>query len=165
MNLAIQREHIKSPQDQLASKKRLDALFRKPPVIPRAETAQIYTFRYRIKPVFVVDPNAPRSPWPRAEVGVTVHDVVMAVSSYLGVTPIEIKSARRTAETLRPRMICYYLAKELTLASYPQIGRILGGRDHTTIMAGYEKAKKRFAEDGVFAADINTIRARLEGGN
>ncbi len=70
---------------------------------------------------------------------ITPEDVVHAVSSYYAVPVAELCGSRRTREVTVPRQIAMYLSRKLTDASFPKIGEILGGRDHTTIMHGYDR--------------------------
>lgn len=48
----------------------------------------------------------------------------------------ELMSRRRRAEVLAARLHAYYRLHKETSLSLPQIGRIMGGRDHTTILVG-----------------------------
>ena len=52
------------------------------------------------------------------------------------VTPKEIRSHRRSKEIMLARQAVMYWAIRLTGYSYPKIGRIMGERDHTSIMSG-----------------------------
>lgn len=52
------------------------------------------------------------------------------------VTPKEIRSHRRKKEIMLARQAVMYWAVRLTGYSYPKIGRIMGGRDHTSIISG-----------------------------
>jgi chromosomal replication initiator protein len=54
-----------------------------------------------------------------------------------------------------------YLCRALTLQSYPAIGRHLGGRDHSTIIAGIHKIEDRIAADPEFAARVEQIRKAI----
>ena len=56
-----------------------------------------------------------------------------------GVRKAVLKSASRRQSAVLARAMAVYLARELAGASYEQIGRALGGRDHTTIMHNYRK--------------------------
>lgn len=61
-----------------------------------------------------------------------------------GVTKSELHSNRRIREIVFARQFVMYWAVRLTLLSYPQIGKLMGGRDHTTCIAGKRAyAKKR----------------------
>jgi hypothetical protein len=67
---------------------------------------------------------------------VTVADVIKAVSAVWNIPPVHIVSARRTHDVLRPRQAVYALSCRLTTASLPQIGKAIGGRDHSTVFHG-----------------------------
>lgn len=53
-----------------------------------------------------------------------------------GVTLADLRSPRRNGASMRARLAVYYWARRMTSLSYPAIGRLLGGRDHTTVMRG-----------------------------
>lgn len=75
--------------------------------------------------------------------GVNVFDVLDAVSQASEISVVDLRGPRRTDDISRPRQVAMALAYEMTLASYPQIGRAMGGRDHTSIVHGYRSAQKR----------------------
>lgn len=54
----------------------------------------------------------------------------------------DIVSPRREASIVEPRQIIAYLCREHTTKSFPEIGKFLGHRDHTTILHAYRKIKK-----------------------
>lgn len=62
----------------------------------------------------------------------------------------ELISARRAQHIARPRMVGYWLAKESTTASLPQIGHAFGQRDHTTIMHGCRRVEELRQADPAF---------------
>lgn len=70
---------------------------------------------------------------------VRVSDVVRWVSEELGISATELFSARRTIDIVRGRQLMMWLSKELTEASMPEMGRRIGGRDHTTVLHGIRK--------------------------
>ncbi len=53
-----------------------------------------------------------------------------------GVTPKEIKGERRNRDICLARQFVMYWAARLTSLSYPAIGRLMGNRDHTTVLHG-----------------------------
>lgn len=57
----------------------------------------------------------------------------------------ELLSQRRQLKLVKARQELYARLQQHTRMSYPQIGRYLGGRDHTTIMHGVRKYKQRVA--------------------
>jgi chromosomal replication initiator protein len=54
-----------------------------------------------------------------------------------------------------------YLAREETDASLMQIGEALGGRDHSTVLYGYEKMKEAVDVDEQLRREILAVRERL----
>jgi chromosomal replication initiator protein len=71
---------------------------------------------------------------------------------------------RRFNKFVRPRQIAMYLAKRLTFCSLPEIGRRFGGKDHTTVLHSHRKIAALMASDAVFAADIESLCAKLKRG-
>ena len=53
-----------------------------------------------------------------------------------------IRSERRTFRIVKARQIAMWLAKRFTSRSLPDIGRCIGGRDHTTVLHGCRRAEK-----------------------
>ncbi|MBR1193217.1 helix-turn-helix domain-containing protein [Bradyrhizobium sp. AUGA SZCCT0160] len=93
-----------------------------------------------------------------------VQDIQRAVSEYYGVTVRDMLSARRTANIVRPRHVAYFLAKELTGKSLPEIGRRFGGRDHTSILSGIRRIDHLRTRDTALAQELCALAISL-GGN
>lgn len=60
----------------------------------------------------------------------------------------------------RPRQIAYYLGREITGLSYPQIGRYFN-RDHTTVIAGVRRIRSLIQTNPKVAAYVDECRAAL----
>ncbi len=84
--------------------------------------------------------------------------ILSAVAAYYHIDPIELKGKSRRRAVARPRQIAMYLLREETDLSLPQIGLLLGGRDHTTVMHGYEKIAKELAHDTTLQRQLEEIR-------
>jgi len=69
---------------------------------------------------------------------ITTTAIVRAVARASGVSSSDIRGQRRTRDLVRLRWAAAWLARA-NGASYPQIGRALGGRDHTTIIHGVRR--------------------------
>lgn len=83
------------------------------------------------------DDRSPIIPLPRWK------SIVREVSEKHGVPIIDILSDRRNVPFVRARHECFFrLSKETTL-SLPQIGKRLGGKDHTTVLAGIRRHQER----------------------
>ena len=70
----------------------------------------------------------------------------------------------RTKDVAFARQMAMYLAREETDASLPQIGEALGGRDHTTVMHGWEKIASRIEQDDQLRREMLAIREELYSG-
>lgn len=97
-------------------------------------------------------------------VRVRVDDILAVVCSRYGVSRVDIKGQRRTANVVRPRQIAMYLAKTMTMRSLPEISRIFGGRDHTTVLHAVRKLERMVAADAAFSAEIETLRRLVLSG-
>ena len=65
---------------------------------------------------------------------------------------------------MRPRHVAMYLAKTLTLNSLPEIGRRLGGWDHSTVLHAVARIKKELTTDAVLAREVAGLAAALTAG-
>jgi chromosomal replication initiator protein len=86
-------------------------------------------------------------PGSRPPVRRTVVDVQQACCETFGVTLDELVSPVRTARVTWPRHVAMYLARELTEASLPAIGREFGGRNHATVLHAWRRTSARMAQD------------------
>lgn len=91
----------------------------------------------------------------------TVRLILRECSREYRVGVNDIRSARRTADIVLPRQVAAYLLKTLTLRSFPDIGRRLGGRDHTTILHAYRKIETLIRHDQKLAERVEAIAARV----
>ena len=76
-----------------------------------------------------------------AETRPTVADCIRWAAFQTGFTYQEIIGPRRKAHIVRARQSAMYIAKIHTIKSFPEIGRIFGKRDHTTVLHGVRRAK------------------------
>ncbi len=70
---------------------------------------------------------------------VTIESIQKAVAEQFGLRLVEIKAKNNSRSIVYPRQIAMYLAKHLTEASLPEIGRQFGGKHHTTVLHSVEK--------------------------
>ncbi len=92
---------------------------------------------------------------------ITNDDVIATVAEKCGVTSEAMKGRNRAQEIVMPRQIAMYLMREETGASLAEIGRALGGRDHTTVIHGIEKIEARLQEDSALRTRVISIREAL----
>lgn len=93
---------------------------------------------------------------------ITVKAILKAVAEEFGISEMEIISNRRNAKAMLPRHVTMYLARYMTLSSFPKIGLVLGRRDHTTVMYGVHRAAERMLDSPELAARVGRLRDRLE---
>jgi chromosomal replication initiator protein len=62
---------------------------------------------------------------------------------------------------VHPRQIAMYLCRELTDASFPEIGRLFGGKDHTTIMHACRQITKAKESDSTFNQTLEDLKEKI----
>jgi chromosomal replication initiator protein len=90
-----------------------------------------------------------------------MEDIQEAVCSQFRVKMTELKSRRRSKTLVHPRQVAMYLCRELTDASYPEIGRQFGGKDHTTIIHACRQVAKAKESDAALHATIETLKEQI----
>lgn len=92
----------------------------------------------------------------------TCQNIKRAVCNYYNISLKAIECHRREFPLVRHRQVCMYLCYKHTDKSFPFIGRLLGGRDHTTILHGVRRIKKLMEEDSELKFEISAIEKSLE---
>lgn len=87
--------------------------------------------------------------------------IVAEVAKFYGLTMTKIAADRRSNDIVRPRHVAIWLCRELTTASYPLIGKYLGGRDHTTCINAVRQVDKRLLNEDRLADEIQIIKLRI----
>ena len=88
---------------------------------------------------------------------VTIESIQKAVAEQFGLRLVEIKAKNNSRSIVYPRQIAMYLAKHLTEASLPEIGRQFGGKHHTTVLHSVEKIEALRKND----KDLNRLLNKL----
>ncbi|MBI5620173.1 chromosomal replication initiator protein DnaA [Candidatus Gottesmanbacteria bacterium] len=89
------------------------------------------------------------------------QEVLETVANYFSIKPTAIKSPKRDRPIARPRQIIMYLCKTELGLTLEDIGGLLGGRDHTTVMHGVETITQELSINERLRADVEGIKARL----
>ena len=100
------------------------------------------------------DPNEPPPLNPTA-----IRDQVGKV---WGVTGDALASGRRTRTVTVPRQVAMFLIRELLDTPLKQIGRVFGGRDHSTVIHSIRKVEERLGSDDAFRAQVDDLRQTLQ---
>jgi len=88
---------------------------------------------------------------------VTIDSIQKAVAEQFGLRVADIKAKNNSRPIVYPRQVAMYLAKHLTEASLPEIGRQFGGKHHTTVMHSVEKIEQVRKAD----KDLNRMLNKL----
>ena len=91
----------------------------------------------------------------------TIDQITDAVSEEFGVTPQDINGKSRKPEFVLPRQVSMYLCQKLTNMESTRIGRLIGGRDHSTVLHSCQKVQKAMKQDSEFRARINRLAKEL----
>ena len=92
---------------------------------------------------------------------VTLRDIERAVCRHFKISRMQLVQKRRQAEIVYRRSIAIYLARDLTDRSYPAIGRMFGGMDHTSVLAAARRITKAMDSDVALRMDVAAIRSEL----
>jgi chromosomal replication initiator protein len=83
--------------------------------------------------------------------------ILAAVSERFGVRPETLVGKRRTQAIALPRQVAMYLMRNLTELSLVEIGRIFGGRDHSTVIHAIRQVAERVQGDESFRDKVNGL--------
>lgn len=92
---------------------------------------------------------------------ITPEMILQAVCDYYGVEGRKLKEAGRSRNVVIPRHVAMYLLREETDCSLVEIGQLLGGRDHTTVIHGSEKVAQSLNTDARLRSEVASIREKL----
>ena len=91
------------------------------------------------------------------------EEVVKAVSSFYNLKVSQLKGSKRDKIFSLPRQILYYILRTEVGTGLAEIGELLGGRDHTTILYGVRKISDLIGSDEKIRVDIVGIKNQLSG--
>ena len=92
---------------------------------------------------------------------ITAEYILDVVANYFQLKPEELKSSKRTRNIAYPRQIAMYLCRKLTDLSLPKIGEKFGGRDHTTIIHGFDKISRELQTDIELTQMLNELESKI----
>ena len=92
---------------------------------------------------------------------ITVEIIQKTVADHFRIKVSELKSDKRIKTLVVPRQIAIFICRELTKASYPEIGEKFGGKDHSTIIHSVKKIEKQMAADADFKGTVEDIKKKL----
>lgn len=92
----------------------------------------------------------------------SIENIQKAVARYFKIKLSDLKSQRRLKALTGPRQIAMYLCKKINKASYPEIGKKFGGKDHSTVIHAVKKIDKIIDEDKEFRNIIFAIENQIK---
>ncbi len=94
---------------------------------------------------------------------VTIEAIQRAVSEQFGMRVSDLKQKNNSRNVVVPRQIAMYLAKQMTEASLPEIGRQFGNKHHTTVMHSIAKIDEQRRADKDLHRTLNKLQDQLNG--
>jgi len=98
---------------------------------------------------------------PKAKHELTPEGILKLVALQFNVRTTDLKSDKRARKLSGPRQICMYLLRKHLLMSFPEIGKFIGGKDHTTVMHGVSKVAELLKTDAEILNYITTIESLI----
>ena len=92
---------------------------------------------------------------------ITNELVQKVVTDAFGVRLSDLKSKRRTKAVVLPRQVAMYLCRTLVGTSLPEIGRLFGGKDHSTVIHACKVIEEKKEKDQDLKARIEALIKQL----
>ena len=89
--------------------------------------------------------------------------IVQTVCDFFDLKEKEIFDVTRKKEVVKPRQVVMFLLRDELKYSFPAIGRMFKGKDHTTAIHAFKKIKKEAESNGDFAQEIELLRKKIYG--
>ncbi len=90
---------------------------------------------------------------------INVELIQKSTAEYFGLKVADLKSEKRLKAFVQARQIALWLCRDMTTASYPDIGGKFGGKDHSTVIHSVKKIERQLAEDTNLSNTIEEIKA------
>lgn len=90
-----------------------------------------------------------------------VREIQRRVEAYYGLAAGEMRSPRRHRRVARPRQLAMFLARRLAGRPLPEIGRLFGDRDHTTVLHAVRAIDSLRESDPAIARDLSLLAEAL----
>jgi chromosomal replication initiator protein len=94
---------------------------------------------------------------------ITIEAIQRAVAEQFGMRVSDLKQKNNSRNVVVPRQIAMYLAKQMTEASLPEIGRQFGNKHHTTVMHSIAKIDELRRTDKDLHRTLNKLQEQLNG--
>lgn len=91
----------------------------------------------------------------------SVEGIIKTVAQHFDVKVSDLRGAKRSRSVATPRQVAMYLCRKHTGASYPDIGKAFGGKDHTTAINAFRRIGERMELEPELRRHVETVEARL----
>jgi chromosomal replication initiator protein len=92
---------------------------------------------------------------------ITIEAIQRAVSENFGMKVTDLKQKNNSRNVVVPRQIAMFLAKQMTEASLPEIGRQFGNKHRTTVMHSIGKIEDQRRDDKDLQRTLNKLQEQL----
>ncbi len=90
------------------------------------------------------------------------ENLLSIIANFYNITVADILSNQRKQTYVLPRQIAMYILKSHFNLPYKKIGVILGNRDHSTVMSGFQKIDDEIKKDNELSLAIETILKKVD---
>ena len=90
-----------------------------------------------------------------------VTNIQRVVAEHFGITVEDLKGKKRSNKIAYPRQLAMYLCRMETSETFPKIGLVFGGRDHSTVIFACDKIEKELKSDENLQNTIKAIKSKL----
>ncbi len=92
---------------------------------------------------------------------ITPEYIISMVAEHFDITEDDIRGSKRNSKIVLPRQIAMYLCRDMTNVPLASIGKLIGNRDHTTVMHGFEKIEKNMKISESLANTIEILKKKI----
>lgn len=92
---------------------------------------------------------------------ITVELIQKTVADHFGLKVADLKSEKRLKAFVQARQIAIWICRDMTTASYPDIGARFGGKDHSTVIHAAKKIDKLMREDENLTQILDELKAAV----
>jgi len=93
---------------------------------------------------------------------ISVENIQKAVAQFYNISVSDLKSSKKLKIYSFPRQISMYLCRQMTKASFPEIGAKFGGKDHSTVIHAFRQIEKKISEDREIKKTVESLRNELQ---
>ncbi|MCL1891175.1 MAG: chromosomal replication initiator protein DnaA [Coriobacteriia bacterium] len=78
---------------------------------------------------------------------IDVRSIQRVVENHYGISHADMVGSRRSKNISFPRQVAMYLSRRLTTKSFPEIGKMFGGKDHTSVLYAHRNIEQKIMKD------------------